>query len=89
MFRKVAFAVLAGSLALAAQVASADDTQFDVGGGRYLGVAALPFHMTGMSWNSTAEAAPAATPGRVEQTHARGTQDNSPAPYNVQGGYFD
>ena len=71
MFKKVAFAVLAGSLVLGSQIASADDTQFDVGGGRYLGAAALPFHMTGQSWNTTADAAPAAAPQRLESTHAR------------------
>lgn len=88
MFKKVAFAVLAGSLALASQVASADDTQFDVGEGRYLGATALPFHVTGSDWMRGAAAAPA--PQRLERTHAGVVSaDNSPAPYDVPGGYFN
>ena len=87
MFKKIAVALVAGGLVLGAQVASADDTQFDVGGGRYLGVTALPFHMTGSDWNRTA-AAPA--PERLERTHAGVmSADHAPAPYNVPGGYFN
>ena len=87
MFKKVAVALVAGSLMLGAQAASADDTQFDIGGGHYLGVAALPFHMTGSSWNRTAEA-PASD--RLERTHASVmVAEPAPAPYNVPGGYFN
>lgn len=42
MLKKVAFALMAGSLVFAAQVASADDTQFWTGE-TYQGVSALPF----------------------------------------------
>lgn len=87
MFKKVAVALVAGGLVLGAQAASADDTQFDIGGGRYLGVAALPFHMTGSDWNRTSEA-PASD--RLERTHAGVMAVNpAPAPYNVPGGYFN
>ena len=87
MFKKVAVALVAGGLVLGAQAASADDTQFDVGGGRYLGVAALPFHVTGSDWNPSAAAA---APERLERTHASVmSADGAPAPYNVPGGYFN
>jgi hypothetical protein len=89
VLKKFAFVVVAGSLAFAAQTASADDTQFNIGNGRYLGVAALPFHATGAATGSQAMA-PTATEQRLESTHAgaRVTQD-APAPYDVPGGYFN
>lgn len=86
MFKKVAVALVAGGLALGAQAASADDTQFDVGGGRYLGVAALPFHATGSDWKRGAAAAPEG----LERTHAGAmSAEHAPAPYDVPGGYFN
>jgi hypothetical protein len=89
VLKKIAYIVAAGSLVFAAQAATADDTQFDIGGGRYLGVAALPFHATGAATGSQAMA-PAAADQRLESTHAgaRVTQ-GAPAPYNVPGGYFN
>lgn len=87
MLKKIALVVVAGSLVLAAQAASADDTQFDIGGGRYQGVAALPF----VTILSGAVATPmAAAPQRLESTHAGTVAGSSvPAPYNVPGGYFN
>ena len=85
MLKKVAYVVVAGSLVFAAQAVTADDTQFDVGGGRYQGVAALPF----TSVPSTGVEAPmAAAPQRLESTHA-GVTHSAPAPYNMPGGYFN
>ena len=93
MLKKVAFAVLAGSLVFAAQAAVAEDTQFDIGGGRYLGASALPFHPTGSDQTSgattwTSGDMPAAAPQALERTHA-GVVSAQPAPYNVPGGYFN
>jgi hypothetical protein len=80
VLKKIAYIVVAGGLVFAAQAASADDTQFDIGTGRYLGVAALPFHATG-----AAAGREAAAPGqRLESTHA-----GAVAPYNVPSGYFN
>jgi hypothetical protein len=87
VLKKIAYIVVAGGLVLAAQAAAADDTQFDVGGGRYQGVAALPFTSvppTGV------EAPMAAAPQRLESTHAGpAVTEHAPAPYNVPGGYFN
>lgn len=85
MIKKVAFAVLTASLVFAAQAASADDTQFDIGGGRYLGASALPFHATGSDWNRMTTA-PTPMPERLERTQAGA---DLPAPYNMPGGYFN
>jgi hypothetical protein len=82
--KKLAYVFVAASLVFAAQGASADDTQFEIGGGRYQGVSAIPFVTIG------AVEAPMAAPRRLESTHAgsMNTQD-APAPYNVPGGYFN
>jgi hypothetical protein len=86
VLKKFAYVVVAGSLVFAAQSVSADDTQFDIGGGRYQGVAALPF----TSVPSTGMEAPMAAPQRLESTHAGAVATQSaPAPYNVPGGYFN
>jgi hypothetical protein len=84
VLKKLAYVVVAGSLVFAAQGASADDTQFDVGNGRYQGVTAIPFVTSG------AAETPMAAPRRLETTHAgsMNTRD-APAPYNVPGGYFN
>jgi hypothetical protein len=82
VLKKLVLAVAAGSLAIGAQLASADDTQFDFGGGRYHGVAALPFEGTPREIRSEA-----VTPARLESTHAGVT--HAPAPYNMAGGYFN
>jgi hypothetical protein len=88
VLKKIAYIVVAGGLVLAAQAASADDTQFDIGGGRYLGVAALPFHATGAAGREAM--ASTAAEQRLESTHAGArVTDQSPAPYNVPGGYFN
>lgn len=85
MLKKLAHVVAAGSLVFAAQSVSADDTQFDIGGGRYQGVTALPFTRV-----LSAQAPMAAAPERLESTHAGAVATHSaPAPYNVPGGYFN
>jgi hypothetical protein len=83
MLKKLAYAVVAGSLVFAAQGASADDTQFEVGNGRYQGVTALPFVTSG------AAGTPMAAPRGLENTHAGMITQSAPAPYNVPGGYFN
>jgi hypothetical protein len=83
VLKKVVFAVVAGSLAIGTQIASADDTQFDAGGGRYQGVAALPFVSPAAMRGDGA----AVTPTRLEDTHASATR--APAPYNMSEGYFN
>jgi hypothetical protein len=88
MFRKVALAVVAGSLVFAAQAASADDTQFDIGGGRYAGAAALPFHGTGSDFGHVGTMASAAQ-DRLDRTHAGVMTQSAPAPYQMQDGYFN
>jgi hypothetical protein len=86
VLKKLAHVVAAGSLVFAAQAVTADDTQFDIGGGRYQGVAALPF----TSVPSTGVEAPMAAPQRLESTHAGAVATQSaPAPYNMPGGYFN
>lgn len=86
MLKKFAYVVAAGSLVFAAQAVTADDTQYDIGGGRYQGVTALPF----TSVLSTGMEAPMAAPARLESTHAGAVATQSaPAPYNVPGGYFN
>lgn len=85
MLKKVVYAVVAGSFAIGTQIASADDTQFDFGGGRYHGVAALPFEGTPREIRGESM-----TPTRLESTHASGMRaEVAPAPYNVSGGYFN
>jgi len=84
VLKKVAYSIVAGSLLFAAQAVSADDTQFEIGNGRYEGVTALPFVTSGSAQ------APMAAPSRLESTHA-GTvvTQSAPAPYNAAGGYFN
>ena len=83
MLKKVVYGIVAGSLVVAAQVASAD-TQF-WNGERYQGVSALPFPTV----PSGAEALRGAvTPKAAPQAGARVTV-TWPAPYNTPGGYFN
>jgi hypothetical protein len=87
MLKKVAFALVAGSLVFAAQVASADDTQFWVGD-RYQGVAALPFTTVE---DLTGPEAPMAAPKAERVTPRQGDTQIAivPAPYDMEGGYFN
>ena len=93
MLKKTAYAILAGSLVIGAPFASADDTQFDIGGGRYQGVAALPFGVVPPSNTMAAgELVTPSAPRRLESTRAdvtTGWEISAPAPYNVPGGYFN
>ena len=86
MLKKIAYIVVAGGLVFAAQAASADDTQFDAGGGRYQGVAALPFKPapSGALASSEGMTPTAAAPQGLDRTHA-----GAVAPYNVPSGYFN
>jgi hypothetical protein len=84
VLKKVVYSIAAGSLMFAAHAVSADDTQFEIGNGRYQGVSALPFVTSG------AAQAPMADPRRLESTHAGAVATPSvPAPYNTPGGYFN
>jgi hypothetical protein len=91
VLKKIAYVLVAGSLVFAAQAASADDTQFDVGGGRYLGVAALPFQPAPSGAMAGGEGmTPTAASQRLDWTHAGAVvTEHAPAPYNVPGGYFN
>lgn len=91
MLKKIAYIVVAGGLVFAAQAASADDTQFDVGGGRYQGVAALPFQPAPSGAMASSEGmTPTAAPQRLDSTHAGAVgTEHAPAPYNVPSGYFN
>jgi hypothetical protein len=91
VLKKVAHVIAAGSLVFAAQAVTADDTQFDIGGGRYQGVAALPLVAAPSATMAGGEAGmPTAGPARLESTHAGAAATQSaPAPYNVPGGYFN
>lgn len=82
MLKKVIYSIVAGSLVLATQVASADDTQFWTGD-RYQGVSALPFD----AFTAKADARGDAVASKA-QTVARPT-GSIPAPYDTPGGYFN
>ena len=84
MLKKVVYGIVAGSLVFAAQVASAEDTQFWTGE-KYQGVSALPFSTS----PSGAEALRGAVmPEMAPQASARVTV-TLPAPYDTPGGYFN
>lgn len=86
MLKKVVLGIIAGSFALSAQTVLADDAQFWTGSS-YQGVSALPF--TGLSPEAVTPrvVAPMAAPQEMRQ--ARGTAVTLPAPYNIEGGYFN
>ena len=84
MLKKVVYSVIAGSLLLATQVATADDTQFWTGD-RYQGVAALPFDAFAEKSEARRDAV---TPAVAPQIIA-GTAQSFPAPYDTSGGYLE
>jgi hypothetical protein len=92
VLKNVAFVIVAGSLAFAAQAVLADDTQFDIGGGKYQGVSALPFPAAPSGAMAGRDVVtPAAAQGLDRtQTTSPATKTSTPtAPYNVEGGYFN
>jgi hypothetical protein len=91
VLKKVFYGIVAVSLVFAAQAASADDTQFEVGGGRYQGVSALPFPANpSHSMADRETVTPRAAPQSLERTHAGAVvMQSAPAPYNEPGGYFN
>lgn len=87
MLKKVIHGIIAGSLVLAAQVASADSTQFLIDG-TYRGVADLPFATAPASAEAVrgAEMPKAPTQEQLERLQAL---RRFAAPYNMEGGYFN
>ena len=84
MFKKVAYGIIAGSLLVVAQAASANDTQFLING-KWQGVSALPFSTS----PAGVEAARGAAMPKVAQQVSATLITNFPAPYNMSGGYFN
>ena len=91
MLKKIVYGVAAASLVLAAQVASADDTQFWTGE-TYQGVSALPFDAFSNKAEVRSDAmAPEAAP-RIERLIPQDSATQmaiAPAPYDTNAGYFN
>jgi hypothetical protein len=88
MFKKVAFGIIAGSLVLVTQAASADSTQFLIDG-KYRGVSEIP-STAAASDAGTVRGAVAPKTVQLEKLQAGSTlTGNFPAPHNIGGGYFN
>ena len=83
MFKKVALGIIAGSLVLAAQAASADSQQFLIDG-RYRDVSEVRTVTVPSGAEAVRTVAP--TQAQLERLQASG---NFPAPYSMSGGYFN
>lgn len=89
MLKKIVYGVVAASLVLAAQVASADDTQFWTGE-TYQGVSALPFDAFSKEVGPDAMASEAAP--RIERLMPQDSVTQVaivPSPYDTDAGYFN